>query len=289
MISSRSFIVTLAALAMLAGPALADWDEGDSYKMHYPQLPDPNGWDVAATLTGQAPGLILRHVADDWTCNESGPVTDIHFWGSWKDDLVGVISHFEISIHADDPVGALGYFPDNQYSTPLYRDDEGNLGELWYQGVYPGEFTERWYASGDQGWYDPNDGTVLASNHQEIYQYNIILPENDASFHQIEGEVYWLMIQAVMDPENSAPGAEWGWKTSMSAHHLDDAVYFDDHVQVPAGYPHEDLQMPNYRELYDPSAVDVVSLDMAFVITPEPGTLALLSMGTLALLRRKRT
>ena len=57
---------------MIAVPALADWDIGDGHKMHYPQLPDPNGWDV--NLTG-------NKVFDDWRCGGSGPVDDIHFWG----------------------------------------------------------------------------------------------------------------------------------------------------------------------------------------------------------------
>ena len=50
-------------------------------KMHFPQLPDPNGWDVKADG-----GLCL---ADDWQCDGTGPVRDIHFWGSWKGDVVG--------------------------------------------------------------------------------------------------------------------------------------------------------------------------------------------------------
>ncbi len=282
----RSFVTLLVAVAVVATPVLADWDEGDGDKMHYPQLPDPNGWDVAATLTDPGANQILRHVADDWTCSESGPVLDLHFWGSWKGGVVGVIDHFEISIHADDPVGVGGYFDDNLYSTPLYRDDEGNLGELWYQGFYTGEYTSRLYGNGDQGWYDPNDGTSITSDHAEYYQYNIDIPLNAATFHQEKDTVYWLMIQAVMDPANNPPGAEWGWKTSMSDHHLDDAVFFDDHILVPQGYDHEGLQMPNYVELYDPTSG--TSLDMAFVITPEPGTLSLLGLGCVAVLRRRK-
>ncbi len=287
MSNTRSFVTLFVVVAIAATPVLADWDEGDGHKMHYPQLPDPNGWDVAATLTGPASNQISRLVADDWTCSETGPVTDIHFWGSWKGGLVGVIDHFEISIHADDPAGVGGYFDDNEYSTPLYRFDSGDLGEVWYQGIYPGEFTSRLYGTGDQGWFDPYDGTALSNDHTEIYQYNIVLPQGTDYFIQTEDEVYWLMIQAVMDPVNSPAGAEWGWKTSMSDQHLDDAVYFDDYVLVPDGYDHEGLQMPNYVELYDPNA-STVSLDMAFVITPEPGTLTLLGLGCVAVMRRRK-
>lgn len=80
-------IVGLAALGLVLAtgpPALADWVPGDGHKMHFPQMPDENGWDVKATDP-----LCL---ADDWMCSESGDVTDIHLWGSWLDEQVG---HFD--------------------------------------------------------------------------------------------------------------------------------------------------------------------------------------------------
>ena len=45
----RKSIAVLAVMAMVAPAAVADWDPGDGHKMHYPQLPDPNGWDVNFT------------------------------------------------------------------------------------------------------------------------------------------------------------------------------------------------------------------------------------------------
>ena len=70
-----------------------EWDA----KMHYPQLPDENGWDVNATWP-----LVL---ADDWLCTETGWVKDIHFWGSWLGDSIGYIEYFILSIHEDIPPG----------------------------------------------------------------------------------------------------------------------------------------------------------------------------------------
>lgn len=75
----------LACVALLAAPAIADWHPGDGHKMHFPQLPDENGWDVNASG-----GICL---ADDWMCSETGPVSDIHFWGSWKHGLEGRIAN----------------------------------------------------------------------------------------------------------------------------------------------------------------------------------------------------
>jgi len=75
------------------------WQPGDDHKMHFPQLPDEDGWDVNATYP-----LIL---ADDWECSETGYVKDIHFWGSWKHDYTGVIDSFVLSIHNDIPAGVV--------------------------------------------------------------------------------------------------------------------------------------------------------------------------------------
>jgi len=65
------------AIVLSAVGAAADWQPADGHKMHFPQLPDEEGWDVNAT----APMIL----ADDWRCSQSGLVTDIHFWGSWRD------------------------------------------------------------------------------------------------------------------------------------------------------------------------------------------------------------
>ena len=59
------------ALALAAGPAAAYWDVSMPHKMHFPQLPDPFGWDVH---------FEDYYVADDFECSESGPLRDIHFW-----------------------------------------------------------------------------------------------------------------------------------------------------------------------------------------------------------------
>jgi hypothetical protein len=83
-------LMTLAA----AGTVRADWNPNDPYKMHFPQLPDPNGWDVA--FAWQDPGVpgigqpaqrVPNFLADDWRCSETGPVSDVHFWLSMQGDL----------------------------------------------------------------------------------------------------------------------------------------------------------------------------------------------------------
>ncbi len=219
--------VVLAAVALVAAAARADWDPGDGHKMHFPQLPDLNGWDVAAY------GDTV--LADDWTCTASGPVTDIHFWGSWKGDTVGTLSEIRLSIYADDQ------------SKPDVL--------LWQRDLYPGEWAERFYGTGDQGWFDPGSGNYAQHDHTECYQYNVA---NIADpFFQEEGTTYWLGISV------TAAHGNWGWKTA---------------------------DVSSYPDL-----ITAESLDLAFVITgdgvppppvvPEPAGLALIGPAALALRR----
>jgi len=87
----------LVCLVVLVSLLLSDWDPGDGHKMHYPQLPDPNGWDVE---------LLCDYIslADDWQCSETGPVDDIHLWISWEQDDVqtifkSILKIFQIHSH----------------------------------------------------------------------------------------------------------------------------------------------------------------------------------------------
>src|SRR5512137_3002215 len=104
--NTRTTVAVFAVLVMLvAVSARADWNVGDPYKMHYPQLPDlsPNGLDVKAT----APKIL----ADDFLCTQTGPITDVHIWGSWLYDRLPydpatnqpdpTAPTFKLSIHAD--------------------------------------------------------------------------------------------------------------------------------------------------------------------------------------------
>jgi hypothetical protein len=240
----------LAVVCVLAMSPMvrADWDPTMPYKMHYPQLPDPNGWDVLVT----APKIL----ADDFKCTQSGPITDVHFWGSWRDDIIGQLTSIHLSIHADDRTGA--------FSKP------GN--ELWSWnttdfGIVPVDPPSL------QGWYDPNTQQWLPQNHRQYFQYNIQIPAALA-FPQKEGTIYWLDIWTTVAPDPRNP--PFGWKTSVSQHFEDDAVWAD----IPAGGT-----VPVWQEL---KYLTGGSMDLAFVITPEPATLCLLGLGAASLLARRR-
>ena len=110
------------------------------------------------------------------------------------------------------------------------------------------------------------------------FQINITNIENP--FIQEEGNIYWLTISL----ETSHPD---GWKSSdqkqypdpyTSSHYEDDAVWQD----ANGGW-HE-LRYPSA----DPLGRGGQSMDLAFMITPEPTTLIVLGLGGLALLRRRK-
>ena len=244
-------MVSVGAAMVVATPAVADWFPGEPHKMHYPQLPDPFGWDVNATYP--------KVLADDWQCSETGPVTDIHVWGSWEFGAPGEVGSIHVSIH------------DNIPATPDTGSRPGVL--LWERDFFAGDFAvlDPW-GTGDEGWYDPNTGDFRRPDHQTFHQINIERIMDP--FIQEFGQVYWLDISVT--PLDIGTQTRWGWKTSLE-HFMDDAVWGD--FNAVGG-------VDGWNELYDPETG--VSLDMAFVITPAPGTLALVGFGGIAALRRRR-
>jgi hypothetical protein len=277
-------LVGVGALVFLAAPATADWKEGDPDKMHFPQLPDPNGWDVKfgpfVDLQG-IPGI--KVLADDWLCTETGPVKDVHFWfsakyGEWHPAIP--IQNIHVSIWSNQPKDATGA-PSKPKELLWWADLD--QGELRYK--IAGPFT------GVQGWYDPNPPIeVLPENHNTFWQANIDLLK--PPFEQKRGEIYWLDLYMVARPPNGMP-VELGWKTadtnlyppgSTGNHFMDDAFY--GHLAMVDGVPFVRWIAP----LSDPRTGE--SLDMAFVITPEPGTVVMLVgaglIGLAAYARRRR-
>lgn len=248
-------ICTIAAMVVGVGFAVApaahaDWNPGDPHKMHWPQLPDPQGWDVNMTWP--------KVLADDWRCTQTGPVTDIHFWFSWMQDRQAPIEWIDISIHADIP------------ATPTQHSMPGEL--LWARRVFPGTpgFSIRPYGTGEQGWFDPKTGFWHRPDHLLYFQANIVnIPD---PFIQQFGTIYWLDLSIKL-PDGI--NERIGWKTSRD-HFNDDAVW--QHRGEPPPWPWNELRDPLTQE----------SLDLAFVITPAPGTVALLGLASIIAARRRR-
>jgi len=242
-------------VAGLGSSSRADWDIKDGHKMHDPQLPDPTGWDVRFTP------LML---ADDWLCTQTGPIHDIHLWFSWQRDYQWPIESVRVSIFGD--------VPDPDGSGPLYSHP--GL-ELWSQDFSPSELIIRFYDYSPlgQGFYDPSGpGVWSAPDHFVYYQMNI--KGITTPFFQQVGSIYWLGVRVNLLP-GVPPNYSAGWKTSLN-HFSDDAVWWDEQGGL-------------WRELRDP--LTGASLDLAFVVVPEPSSVALALAGAslwlLVLLRRR--
>ncbi len=238
-------LIVLAVVLSLAVPAAADWNLEDPAK--WVQLPDlaPTGMDVNTSW----PYYLL---ADDFLCTETGPITDIHIWGSWYHDYLpfdfdpyGV--SFVLSIHADIPAGVGGI----DYSRP---------GELLWLGHFDGPagmFQARIWEEGiDEGWFEPPFSYEFPGDHV-CWQYNFFIDEAEAFIQEGTPDnpvIYWLDVQA-----EPLDGAAWfGWKTSLD-HWNDDAVW---------GQGEEPYFGPWYELIYpDGHPMWPESIDLAFVIT----------------------
>ena len=276
----KKTVIALAALVICALPlvARADWDPcNPDPRTKFYQLPDPSGWDVRLTTP--------KILADDFVCLETGWITDIHFWGSWKQGVPGVIPRIHLSIHADVPAGDI-----TPYSLP---GDELCSKEIIVDQVPAGAVVFQDEPSSAQGWYDPNTGEYNEFDHTGMVQVNIFLDQIFPLRELFVQEgtaarpiIYWLDIQVDVESPvgTTAPDVDFGWKTSLDHGAPDYAVWSD---WLPCD-PKPDGD--EWAMLTDP--VTGAGLDMAFVITtipiPEPGIMVLSGLGLLALLARRR-
>ncbi|MBE0663292.1 MAG: T9SS type A sorting domain-containing protein [Bacteroidales bacterium] len=146
------------------------------HKMHYPQYPDPNGWDINITHPAR--------IGDDWMCSETGYVEDFHFWVSFPGDMIppdfGV--NFEIQIYSDIPAAV----SPTGYSIP------GNL--LWVRDFSPSEYNWQFDFEHPQGWFDPYLPEINPIDHFSCFRIDIM--NFTEPFLQEEGNIYWLVITA---------------------------------------------------------------------------------------------
>jgi len=255
----KRFMITacaVAAILILNGSARAGWNEGDGHKMHYPQLPDPNGWDIC---------LNHQFIADDFLCTETGPITDVHFWVSWQNDNArwDLIQNIGLNIRG------------NCSGTP--ENKPGAILRAYNISPLDPEYSYRLAGSGLQGWHCPSAPYTNQFDHENYYQINL-KPLDGPWFYQEAGTTYWLGLNIAMlpdgdqDPDNDP---QIGWKTTSSPP-------FGGHSKWSTGGNWDLVQpLPGQK------------VNQAFVITgvPEPGTLMLLltaGLGVLAYAWRRR-
>ncbi len=185
---TKLVVTTFCVLLSLLGAStvlIGHWDPSMGHKMHFPQLPDPNGWDIC---------LLDQTVGDDFTCSHTGPITDIHFWVSWRydeEDWQGTT--WDISIRSDVNNGPCGY---GMPGTTLWTWN--GLGNFQTAGPWLGM----------EGWHCPNTPETIPLDHQYYWQVNIT--DINSPFTQQAGTTYWLCIKANRPYWPPAVG----WKTS---------------------------------------------------------------------------
>jgi hypothetical protein len=238
-LTRNTALTFLGAVLLAASPqARADWNPGDPCK--WLQMPDetPKGIDVEMTTPYQ--------LADDFLCTNTGAITDLHLWVSWRDDIKPPDTQlrFNISIWSDQPNSG----QPGDYSHPLEM--------LWQTNMVAPHFTSRHWKEvvPGEGWMrPPSEYRPLADQH--IWQYNFFFdPEN--VFTQTgtpqNPKVYWVAVSVTILGQ---PGEFFiGWKTSTN-HWNDDAVWrFQNGPWGELRYP------PLHPD-------DGKSMDLAFVIT----------------------
>lgn len=269
----RCAVCAAVVCVLWVSPVMADWEEGDPAK--WEQLPDfsPDSFDV---------NVKLNVLADDFLCTETGPITAVHLWMSWKNNGFpgnGAFQDMWISFHADEVVG-----------DPMMEDGHRPGTELWRKKISKEYVTEVLLTPEApilSNWYDPHDPppTNWWPESEDMYLWNIDLESwardnGDTLFIQ-EGTqdtpmIYWMDVQAYDYPTLPMPGwhtTDQGWGSPAMW------ISSSDYYTNPT----------NWAKLTYPGGANVGQpMEFAFVIVPEPASLSLLALGGLALIRRRK-
>jgi len=218
-------------------PSTLCTDTNDGVK--YLQPPNLQGLDV----WNSGPWML----ADDFICTQSGPVSDIHIWGSWLSDSVRTNSlTFTLGIYDDVPVG-----PNNTNSHP------GNL--LWQQTFAPGQYAENLFATGSETFLDPGPPVTMGTDSEAWYY--CFYPTNPfvQTGTNSAPKTYWLAAYAQLPPGSA--GYDFGWKTTDSVQN-DTSV----HATWPGSMPTNNPGWipTGYRP---PTGGPLIQLDLAFMLT----------------------
>lgn len=262
------FAVCLAFLVLICYSANAD-------PVKYVQHPNHDiSFDYASHILNGV-GFLM---ADDWTCSDGLPITDIHWWGSyWVPPTTGPISYSDWRPSA--PPGGITKFtiaifsnvPANDPNNTLGFAHPGNLNYPLWIGEYTGGWNETFAFSIDKG-----NGV-----YENVYKYSVFLKDgynpltkspSPPTFNQSKDTTYWLAIWAELPADK-----QWGWHEACGH-------YGNYAVQTEISGTAEDWFIP------------CGGRDMAFEFTavPEPSSVLVLSIGAaslfgLTVIKRKRS
>jgi hypothetical protein len=162
----------------------------ESNGVKYIQPPNFQGLDV----WNSGPWVL----ADDFVCTNTGPVSDIHLWGSWaQDHQPDTNISFWLAVYDDVPASAT-----NLFSIP------GNL--LWNEQFPPGQYVQTFAGTGREAFLDPGPPNILGP--ESNVWYYCFTPTNLTQYGSLTNpQVYWLMVYATL-PSGSTN--MYGWKTT---------------------------------------------------------------------------
>jgi hypothetical protein len=187
-------------------------------------------------------------LADDFVCTNTGPISDIHLWGSWLNDSAQTNTIvFWLGIYDDVPVG-----PGNTFSHP-------GTNLLWQQWFAPGQYAETiWTANASEQFLDPGPTNILGGD--SVVWYYCFYPTN--AFQQTgtptNSKTYWLAAYAQLPV---GANYNYGWKTTTN-------VLKDTSVHAPwPGTPPTANPGWTPTGYQPPAGGPAVPLDLAFKLT----------------------
>jgi hypothetical protein len=213
-------------------PPVVCVDSNDAVK--YVQAPNLSGYDVFSE-----PNVL----ADDFVCTATGPISDIHIWGSWRNNLVDTNAiTFWLGIYDDVPVSA-----NNPFSHP-------GTNLLWQQWFAPGQYAESFWGSGQESFLDP---VSLDTSPETNAWYYCFYPTNP--FVQLgtaaAPKTFWLAVDAELPV---GIGYQFGWKTTPTV---------QNDVSVHAPWPgYAPTNNPGWTPTMLPTGAP---LDLAFSLTTQ--------------------
>jgi hypothetical protein len=99
-------------------------------------------------------------VADDFICTNTGPITDIHLWGSWLNNAVDTNASFWLGMYDDVPAVTNG---------PAYIPSHPGTNLIWQQWFGPGQYLQSFW-NGDVGTVlDPGPPAVMGIESKAYY------------------------------------------------------------------------------------------------------------------------
>jgi hypothetical protein len=210
-----ALVVAAAPLAAGQGGDCREWD-GLSHKMHWVQDVDANDHTSMIVSLGRVA------LADDFECTATGPVRDIHIWGSFLNNVLP-------GGGSDSPTLELTIYAD----VPATEERGSRPGKpLWTRIFRPGQYTTRQGYSG-ANWYDSESGNLNLDHSADLVQYDFCIKEEP--FVQKAGTIYWL---AVKDLSANPQDYTFGWRiTEAQWRWNDDAVYIENERWIAMNYP----------------------------------------------------